>query len=181
MSTGDVPDFRTPAEQFNSPHNVYNPEKPDYGYVERMAMEFMNIGGAVVTVYLKIADLSEGVDLDFDEDAHPQYSAGIITKAYFKPEPKRIELKKFGIDTLTEVTLVFSRAMLMTMPEIGDRLLLPGDVIRIPYNHVDEIRHPMMVRVLNATPIGNFHYRWIYHQVSCEPITADELVAPRNE
>ena len=181
VSAEDVPDFRSPAEQFASPNSVYNPQKPDYGYVERMAMEFMNISGAIVTIYPKLPDMTEGIDQDFDEDAHPQYGNGIITKAYFKPEPKRMELKKFGIDTLTSVTLVFSRAQLMMMPEIGDRLLLPGDVIKIPYNHVDEIKNPMMVRVLNATPMGNFHYRWIYHQVTCEPITGDELVAPRNE
>ena len=174
-----MPDFRTEIEKTQSPLSVFNHDKPDLGYVERLAEEFMNISGAPMRLYLRQIDLSEGADNDWDEDAHPVYSSPQILKGYFKPEPKTIELLKFGITTKTQVTIVFSRASLLMNAAIGERLIVPGDVIQIPYNAVDErTEGPLTIRVNNATPMGNYHYRFIYHQVTGAPISADELVAP---
>ncbi len=90
-----------------------------------------------------------------------------------------MELLKYGLDVKTQVTLVFSRAMLLMNPAIGDRLIGPGDAIEVPYNAIDErMEGPLTIRVNNATPMGNYHYRFIYHQVTGEPISADELVRP---
>lgn len=162
-----------------SPLSVFNHSKNDLGYAERYAEEAINIAGAPVRVYLRQLDLSEGIDNDFDEDAHPIYSNPIIMKAYFKPEPKTIELMKFGITSKTQSTITFSRAMLLTNPAIGERLIQPGDVIQIPYNAIDEKNEgPLTIRVNTATPTGNYHYRFLYHQVIGEPISADEVVAP---
>lgn len=182
VSIDAVPDFRTEAEKTLTSHAIYNHDKPDIGYVERLAEEFINVSGAGVRVYLKQTDVSEGVDNDFDEDAHAVFSNPILLKAYFKPEPKTIELKKFGVDTTTQITLVFHRATLLLNPLIGDRLIVPGDLIRVPYNSIDErTQGPMVIRVHNATPLGNYHYRFIYHQVTGEPISGDELAGPAHE
>jgi hypothetical protein len=103
-------------------------------------------------------------------------------KAYFQPQPKRFELKKFGLDvTIDTTSIVFTRASLLLNPEVGERLILPGDVIIIPYNHIDEIKEPLRMRVNNVTPHGMYHYRWIYMKADCEPITGDDLVGPKND
>lgn len=179
VSIDDVPDFRTEAEKTLSPLSTFNHSKPDLGYAERYAEEAINLAGAPMRIYLRQIDFSEGIDNDFDEDAHPVYSQPIIIKGYFKPEPKSLELMKFGITAKTTATITFSRAVLLNNPAIGDRLILAGDVIQIPYNDVDEKDEgPLTIRVNTTSPTGNYHYRFLYHQVIGEPISADELVAP---
>lgn len=110
------------------------------------------------------------------------FSNGILLKAYFKPQPRKMDLSAYGVDAKIPVVLTFSRAVLIQTTGIGDRLILPGDQIEIPYNHIDEMKSgPMMVRVLNATPAGNYHYRWLYHECLCENITGDEALQVRTQ
>lgn len=164
---------------------MYNHGKPDLSYVERSATEMINISGALVRIHKRVvnATIEENTTYNdenvWEEDPDPIYANPIDLKGYFKPEPKYTELTRWGIDTPMKVTIVFSRSSLLNHPEIGDRLIIPGDVIQIPYNHIDEIDSPLFVRVLNATPFGNYHYRWIYHQTVNQVITGDEALRPR--
>ena len=158
--------------------SAYNPDKPDMAYVERLGEEAINVMGAPVRLFLKqpIVDPNE----PWDEDADPMYSQGILIKAYFKPQPRKLDLLAYGVDAKVPIVITFSRAMLIQTTAIGERLILPGDQIEIPYNHIDEMAQgPMRVRVLNATPAGNYHYRWLYHECACENITGDEALQAR--
>lgn len=173
-----MPDHRTSIEKMQTPLSAFNPDKSDMGYVERFSEEVINVSGAAVRVFLKqpIVDPNE----PWDEDADPMYSNGILLKGYFKPQPSKLDLLAYGVDAKIPVVITFSRATLMQTTGIGNRLLLPGDVIEIPYNNIDELKNePMFVRILNATPTGNYHYRWLYHECTCENITGDEALRVR--
>lgn len=181
LSIDKIPDHRSDIEKLQSPLSAFNTDKEDLGYVERFAEEVINLGGAPVRVYLKMPNIDRNnLEGPWDEDADPLYSNGIMLKAYFKPQPRKMDLLAYGVDAKIPVVITFSRATLIQTVGIGERLIQPGDVIEIPYNHVDErMSGPMKVRVLNATPAGNYHYRWLYHECACENITGDEALQPR--
>jgi hypothetical protein len=178
LSIDKIPDHRSSVEKMQSPLAAFNAEKPDIAYVERLAEEAVNLMGASVRIFIKqpIIDPIE----PWDEDADPMYSQGIVLKGYFKPQPRKMDLLAYGVDAKIPIVITFSRATLLQTTGIGERLIQPGDQIEIPYNHIDEmVSGPMKVRVLNATPAGNYHYRWLYHECSCENITGDEALQVR--
>ena len=174
ISIDSIPDFRTEVEKQLSPLSIYNHDKPDIAYAERMAEEVINISGAWVTVFLK-QPKGDSVELEvWDEDADPIYSNGKMMKAYFKPEPVLAELTRWGIDKPIRISLAFSRAGLIKETGIGMRLLMPGDVVEVPYNLPSVTdQGPLRFRVLNASQEGFFHYRWLYLKAVCELITGD--------
>lgn len=182
ISISDVPDNRDEAEKQLSPISVYNHSKSDLGYVERLGEELINISGAIVNVYLKrVTKMRQENETGilpketFDEDVESVYSSAVIMKAFFKPPARQIDLTKFGVDIANmKMEVTFSRALLLLHPKIGDRLLVPGDVIEIPYNHITEKHDPLYLRVNSSTPAGNYHYRFIYHQCTCDIMPYDE-------
>lgn len=171
-SIDDLPDHRSDIEKQHTPLSVYNHDKPDLAYAERLAEEVINISGGWVTLYLK-EPLVDQNNLDdvWDEDADPIYQQGRDMKAWFKLDSLNLELTRWGIDSPLQITVVFPRAILIK--EVGeDRLITVGDVIEVPYN-APKLRGPARFRVLNAYDSGSFHYRWLYYTAVCELLISD--------
>lgn len=177
-------DHRSDAERTLSSLSVFNHEKNDIGYVERMVDEIINLSGAWVSVYLK--QVHNDIDDVWDEDIQPVWNANVKIKAWFKPPDRGTERVKWGIDSQLKIDIVFSRAMLIKETRIGERLIEIGDVIEIPYNELEkageltEKTRPLRIRVLTTSPMGNFHYRWLYHKCTCEVVTGDFTAAPHH-
>lgn len=175
-----IPDFRSKEEKQFTLLSLYDHSKADIAYAERLAEEIINISGAWVTVFLKEPKRDTRADEVWDEDADPLYRSGIKTKAYFKPEPVQSELTRWGVDTATKATIVFSRAAIFQEDGIGSRLLLPGDVIEAPYNYATKFdTGPYRFRILNVKHDGFFEYRWLYLHAVCELITGDDALQVR--
>jgi len=176
-----IPDFRSAAEQEFSPLALYNHDKPDIAYAERMAAELVNLSGAWTTIFLKEPKNDTEEAEVWDEDADPIYRDGIGTKAYLKPDTISLELTRWGIDVPLKLTIVFHRATLID--KLGSRLLVPGDVIRVPYNAARALlspeKKPFDFRIMNVFDSGNFQYRWLYYTAVTELITGDEAVIVR--
>ena len=173
----DVPDFRSEEEQANSPLSLFNNNSSDIAFAERQAAEIINISGAVITLYMKEPKRDAKEIEVWDEDADPLYRAGVSMKAFFKPEPTQQELTRWGVDQRIRATMVFSRALLLGNPQVGKRLLLPGDVIEAPYNLPSNFDYgPFRFRVLNVKQTGFFKYRWLYVECACELITGDQAL-----
>ena len=185
VSTFDsIPDPRSSAEQMYTPLAIYDHEKPDIAYAERMAAELININGAFVTVFLKeLKADTEEIEV-WDEDADPLYRSGKEMKAFIKMDTVTWELTKWGVDSALKITTIFHRGTLIN--ELGNRLLAPGDVIRIPYNAARALldpnrKTPYYFRVLNAYDSGNFWYRWLYYTVVTELLTGDKALKVLHE
>lgn len=175
----NLPDPRSVIEQQFSPLAIYDHEKPDIAYAERMAAELINLAGAWVSVFLKEpkADAEE-IEV-WDEDADPIYRGGKEMKAYIKLDTVSLEYTRWGIDVPLKVTVVFHRGTLVN--DLGSRLVAPGDVVRIPYNAARALldpdrNRPFYFRVLNAYDSGNFWYRWLYYTAVVELITGDQAL-----
>lgn len=178
-----IPDLRSATQQEFSPLSIYNHEKPDIAYAERMAAELINLSGAWVTIFLK-QPKNDAEELEvWDEDADPIYTGGIGIKAYMKPDTVSLELTRWGIDVPLKLTIVFHRATLID--KLGKRLIAPGDAIRVPYNAARVLlspgeRKPFDFRIMNTFDSGNFWYRWLYYTAVTELITGDEAVKVRH-
>lgn len=171
-SIDELPDHRSEAEKQFTPIAVYNQEKPDYAFAERLAEETINISGAWVTIFLKQPRVDKNdIENVWDEDPDPIYSQGQRLKAWFKTDPLNLELTRYGVDSPMKLTVVFSRAVLGKMVGL-DRLIVPGDIIEAPYN-APKLRGPARFRVLNSYDSGNWHYRWLYYTAICELIFDD--------
>lgn len=176
-SMDSVPDFRTEAEKTNSPLSLFNNTSSDIALAERQAAEIINISGATITLYLKEPKRDAPEIEVWDEDADPIYRQGKSMKAYFKPEPAQQELTRWGYDQRLRITVVFARASLMAVTGIGNRLVLPGDVIEAPYNLPSNFDYnAFRFRILNVKQAGFFKYRWLYVECSCELITGDQAL-----
>ena len=182
ISIDNIPEFRTEVEKQLTPISIYDHSKPDIAYAERMAEEVINISGAWVTVFLK-QPKGDSPELEvWDEDADPIYSVGKKMKAWFKPEPVLAELTRWGIDKPIRITVAFARTTLIKEPNIGMRLLVPGDVIEAPYNLPNTTdTGPLRFRILNSSQEGFFHYRWLYVKSICELITGDQALKVRTD
>jgi len=184
VSTFDsIPDFRSSVEQQFTPLAIYDHEKPDIAYAERLSAELININGAWVTVYLKeVKADSEEIEV-WEEDADPIYRSGIEMKAYIKLDTVAYELTRWGIDNPLKLSIVFHRGTLVE--KLNSRLLALGDVIKVPYNAakvlLDPNRNPMYFRVLNVYDSGNFWYRWLYYTAETELLTGDKAVQVLHE
>jgi hypothetical protein len=177
-SIDEVPDFRNDAEKTQSLVSVYNHNKVDISLVERWTEEVTNISGAWVKLYLKQTLKTDDV---WEEDPDPVYSDAIDIKAFFRPEPRLVELTRWGIDAPLKLTIVFHRATLLKHQMIGERLVIPGDVVVAPYNHVTESTDPLQLRVLNSTPDGTWHYRFMYQKAVCEVMPTDRTIKVKHD
>lgn len=184
VSTIDtITDFRSDVEQNFSPLSLYNHDKPDIAYAERLAGELINLSGAWVTIYLKELKADAEEMEVWDEDADPIYRGGKELKAYTKPDTIAFELTRWGIDNPLKLNIIFHRPSLIAA--FGGRLIAPGDVIRVPYNAARSLlssdRSHYDFRVLNAFDSGNFQYRWLYFTANTQLLTGDEAVRVLHE
>ena len=166
------PSFRTDIEQQHSLLQIHDNDSNDLQTARRLADEVINISGALVVVYVR----TENADLDtvWDADPDPTYWTPFPIKAYFKPEPLQIELKKWGADIANKTEISFSHRQIHE--KLSDRMLRVGDVIQVPYNAAT--LSPKNFRITNAAPSGNFRYHWMYLTCAAETLTADITVRP---
>lgn len=171
-----IPDFRSDTEREFTPLSIFNHDKPDIAYAERMSEELINICGAWVTVYLKEPKPLVKQAEVWDEDADPIYRNGIEFKAYIKPETVSVDLTKWGIDNPLKLKAIFHRTTIVN--KLGARLIAPGDAIEVPYNAAKSLMisppRPFYFRILNVFDSGNFQYRWLYYTAVAELITGDK-------
>jgi len=171
---GNDPDtgFRSDVEKENSPLSIDRPDIADINYAQREASEQINITGANVKVYIR----TDNGDFDevWDEDADPTYFAPVEMKCYFKPQPQELELKRWGLDAINKTEAVFSISDLTQ--HWPSRMLRPGDVLELPYNHPVPYLDPGYYRVLNASPSGNYRYSWLYYNCNIQSLDADVTV-----
>ena len=169
--------FRSDIDQRHTPLALHDPDSADIKLARSQASEMINISGAEVTIYLR----TENADFDsvFDEDPDPTYWSPISLKGFFKPQPLEAELKEWGAEIINKTEIVFDHAQVQGL--VGERMLRPGDVIRLPYNAATTALNPQNYRVLNATPSGNFRYTWLYLTCQLETLTADITVRPEED
>lgn len=170
-------DQRSDVEQRHSAMSVYDPDNPDVAYARMQADEIINVSGAEVWVYIR----TENSDYDrvWDADPDPTYWDRVGMKAFFKPAPVELELKKWGADTINRTEIVFSHRHLFT--QFGQRMLRAGDVIVVPFGAANASVSPKSFRVTNASPSGNYKYNWLYFTCQVETLTADVTVRPPDE
>ncbi len=174
--TSVLPSMRTDVEQRHTKIALHDEESADIRLARSLADEMINVSGAEIQLYLR----TDNADNDnvWDEDANPTYWDSIPIKAFFKPEPIEIELKKWGVDLENNRTeVVFSHRQLYE--EFGERMLRIGDVLHLPYNAANI--NPEYYRIVNATPSGNFRYVWLYFTCQVEVLTADITVRPKED
>lgn len=153
---------------------IYNAESPEHSLARKMGEEAINISGAPVIVYIR----TENGDYDavWDEDPDPTYWAPFDLKAYFKPKPIELELKKWGLESENKIEVVFSHKMLLE--KVGTRLLRAGDVLVVPYNSILDNVSPHNYRITNAAPSGYYRYEWLYLTCQATVISQDITVKP---
>ena len=182
ISIDKIPDFRSDEEKLNSPLSTYNHQSPDLAYAERIVEEMINLSGAWVTVYLRAIN-SGNKDETWDEDADPKFFKGIKIKGYFAPKPVESVLTKWGVDTPNQTKIWFSRANVYKL--FSNRMISAGDLIVVPHNTMSIVQIDARdgvgtrmdrFRVINAADDGNFKYRWLYWQATCENLTGDPSI-----
>ena len=172
-------DFRTENEKQFTPLSVFNHDNPALAFAEKKAEEIINISGAWLTIFPRTNN-SGTADEVWEEDGDPTYKSGVKLKGYFVPQPVNIELTRWGIDSQNKTSVIFARAIVFG--RFGERMLRPGDVFEIPHNTLTplQVAEPGgksnrmdKFRVLNASDIGNFLYRWLYWKCDVEALTGD--------
>lgn len=176
-------DFRSDVEQNEPLLGVHNPDSPDLAVAESLAKEMIRTSGAKVDVFARTnnADFNE----TWDEDSDPTYGPPVRLRGFFKPQPMEFELKRWGIDAINKTEVVFCVSDLRE--QFGDRMLRPGDVVRLPYASPagdpgeGGSLSPSFYRVVNAAATGNYRYHWLYFTCQMESLTADVTVRPEND
>lgn len=167
------PSFRSDVEQRYTPLAVHNIDSADIRMARLQADEIINVSGGEVYVYVRTDNADH--DAVWDEDADPTYWNKVSMKAYFKPAPLEAEMKKWGVDTLNKMEIIFSHRQLYE--QFGERMIRPGDVIKVQYNAIGA-HNPKHYRVLNAAPSGNHRYIWLYYTCHAETLAVDINVRP---
>lgn len=169
------PDLRSDDQQRHTPLAIHNTESNDLQLARQRANEIINVSGAEIKVYAR----TDNADYDklWDADPDPTYWNPVFMKAYFKPQPLEVELKKWGAEASDNRTeIIFSHHQLYE--KFSDRMLRVGDVIQIPYNAATKDLNPKYYRVTNAAPTGNYRYAWLYFTCHTTLLTADITVRP---
>lgn len=167
-------DFRSDFEQRHTQVALHDPESGDLKQARKHADEIINVSGAEVKVFIRTDN--SNYDPVWDADPDPTYWDSELMKAFFKPQPLEMELKKWGVDVDNRTEIVFSHHQVYS--RFGERMLRIGDVIQLPYNAATPAVAPKNYRVTNAAPSGNFRYNWLYFTCAIEVLTADVTVRP---
>jgi hypothetical protein len=162
-------DNRPENDIINSSAALYNDDSPELLTVRAQVDETINISGAWVTVYPRTDGFH---DIVWEESPDPSYQNSIRMKAFFKPSPIKIDLKKWGIDAQADLEIIFSNRQLFE--KLGERMLRNGDIIKIPYN--SSSINPTHYKVLNAAPTMNYRYSWLYFTCQATILKADKTV-----
>ncbi len=157
-----------------SPLSIYNINSDDIKQARSLAEEMINISGALVNLYIRTDNNT--IDDVWDEEPDPTYWNKVQLKAFFKPQPFELELKLWGIDNRNRTEIVFSYLEIYDLFE--DRLLRPGDVVQLPYNHING---PRNYKINNVSPSGNFRYTWLYLNCVAEVLNADVALRPEQD
>jgi hypothetical protein len=165
---------RTEGQIHNSPLSLHRPDNEDVVLAKKAAKEMINISGADVIIYARTKN--ESYDKVWNEDPAPTYHAGRHLKAYFVPQPTAEQLTPFGIDAPNTTSIAFCREEIVEL--LGERMLMPGDIIEIPYS--GSLIRPDRFRITNAADTGNFRYVWLYITCNAETITNDEVLDIQN-
>lgn len=168
---------RSDVEQRHTLVAIHDPESADVKLARLQAKEQINVSGAEVIIYLRTDNNDH--DSVWSEDPDPTYWNPIYIKGFFKPKPLEAELKQWGVEVINKTEIVFDHHEIFTL--IGDRMLRPGDVVKLPYNAATASLNPQNFRILNATPSGNFRYMWLYLTCQLETLTADITVRPTED
>jgi len=168
-------DIRTEIEQTESQISVYDINSPEILNARTNADEQINTSGAPVIIHPR-AD-NAGFDPIWDEDPDPTYLNPINLKGFFKPQSLKIELKKWGVNTLADTEVVFSHRLLFE--QLGERMLRSGDVIRLPYNAAQI--SPTSYEVTNGAPTGQFRYVWLYFTCQVTVLKADTTIRVKDD
>lgn len=169
-----APSNRTDMEITHSPLSIYNINNDDIKNARRHAAEMINISGAMVNLYIRTDNNT--IDDVWDEEPDPVYWNKVQIKAYFKPQPFELELKLWGIDNRNRTEIVFNYLEIYEL--YNDRLLRPGDVVQLPYNHLNG---PRNYKINNVSPSGNFRYTWLYLNCVAELLNADVAIRPEQD
>ena len=164
--------FRNDMDVMYPAIQLHDADSADHGLAASISNEIINISGAEVLIYTRAE--SQTYDDVYDEEPDPVYRRPKRLKAYFPPQPIAAQLVPWGIDVENQSTIVFSKGHVKA--EFGDRMIIIGDVIELPYN-ASGIRLDRY-RVLNAFDSGNFRYEWLYWSCFIENLTDDITIDP---
>lgn len=182
-ATNGQPDFRSDAEQLNSPLQSYDPNNPDLAYAEKQAQEMINLAGAWITVYKRLRNELKKDEV-WEEDADPSYGTPIKIKGVFSPSPAEIKLTRWGVDVPNQFDISFSRANVLEL--FGRNMIAEGDVLVVPTNTLaitqnTDLRDGAdnrldMFRVVKSVDAGSFKYRYLYWLCTVMALTGDRTV-----
>jgi hypothetical protein len=167
-------DNRPEQDKLQSSISVYDEDAPEILTARSQVDEAINISGALVKVYPRTDAFN---DIVWEESPDPTYINHFKLKAFFKPSPLKIDLKKWGIDTQADLEIIFSHRQLYEV--VGDRMLRNGDVINIPYNSASI--NPTHYKILNGSPTSNYRYTWLYFTCQATILKADKTVRVQDD
>lgn len=169
-----APDYRSESEKNDPSIAIFNEDAPEILTARAEVDEIINISGAKIKVYPR----TDGHhDVVWDESPDPTYHNSFEIKAFFKPTPLKIELKKWGIDAQADLEVVFSHRQLFEV--MGERMLRNGDVINLPYNSASV--NPTNYKILNGAPTGNYRYSWLFFTCQATILKADKTVRVKDD
>lgn len=167
--------FRSDIEKLFPLVQVHDDHSADHNMAHSVAIETINISGALLDIYHRTDN--NNFDKVWDEDANPSYWAPFQIKGFVSPKSIELALSKWGADAEIQLDIYFSIAALYNL--YGERLVRIGDVINVPFNAIGNLA-PKLFIVNNATPFGNYRYRWLYLMCSVSSIATDIAVVPRH-
>jgi hypothetical protein len=170
-------DFRSDVQQSNPLYQVQDVDSPDIALVKKIALEMIQVNGALVRVHMRTNNMDH--DKVFDEDADPTYWKPIGIKGFFVPNPMEYELTLWGVDCPNKQEIVFAlQQVIAEVPK--DRLFRPGDLIELPFDSQSQ-QKPKYFMIDNASEVGNFRYNWLYLKCVTTLIVGDVNLRPAQD
>lgn len=156
-----------------SVYSQYNPDAYDIETVRKMTREMVHKSGAPVQVFIRT--MNEDVNDVHDEDANPTYFPPRLLRGFYIPKPTQMELTLWGPEIKIQHEINFH--ILDIVENFGNRLLLPGDILQVPYNSFSKLS-PGYYTITNAQEFGNFRYTWLYLKCQCTASPGDPNIIP---
>lgn len=173
---GASTDFRSDIEQANPLFQANDVDNPDISMAKRIAIEMIQVNGALVRVHPRTDNMDH--DTVFDEDANPTYWSPISLKGFFVPNPMEYELTQWGVDCPNKQEIVF--ALEEVVSKLPDRLFRPGDLIEMPLDFKSQ-QKPKYFLIDNASEVGNYRYQWLYLKCTTTLIVGDTNIRPAGD